>query len=287
MTGPDLVEVRFAEGVAEAVVNIFVKAAGRYRAIPVDDGAVPQVATGVADFAFGREVVGSVIVAAEFLVRRQEGLHIGFGINLGCFEGEAIYAQFPSEFARGFNFVFVVFHDDKLQVDQGMAALQIAFCLYEQANAFEYAVKIAAHAVFDIAFGCDAVQRDHEFGQAGIDDVSSGFPVFDVVDIGAGQCGNIVRGGQSDHVGELLVDKGFALIPQHEEQEVIGLLLKDMFEVFKRHHAAFAGHVAIARGAERTFEVAEIGGFDHEHKGFAHANIPPKQIGEGVGCDHF
>ena len=54
LTGPDLVEIRFAEGVAEAVVNIFVKTAGRYRAIPVDDGAVPQVATGIADFAFGR-----------------------------------------------------------------------------------------------------------------------------------------------------------------------------------------------------------------------------------------
>ena len=268
-------------------MNIFVKAAGRYRAVPVDDGAVPQVATGVADFAFGREVIGSVIVAAEFLVRRQEGLCIGFGINLGCFEREAIYAQFPSEFACGFYFVFVVFHDDKLQVDQGMAALQIAFCLNEQANAVEHAVKIAAYAVFDIAFGRDAVQRDHEFGQAGIDDVSSGFPIFDVVDIGAGQCGDIVRGGQSDHVGEVFVDKGFALIPQHEEQEMIGLLFEDMFEVFKRHNTALAGHVAIARGTERTFEVAEIGGFDHEHKGFAHADIPPKQIGEGIGRDHF
>ncbi len=183
--------------------------------------------------------------------------------------------------------MFVVFHDDKLQVDQGMVALQVAFGLNEQADAVEHAVKIAAHAVFDIAFGCDAVQRDHEFGKAGIDDVLGGFPVFDVVDIGAGQRGDIVRGGQSDHVREMLVDKGFALIPQHEEQEVIGLLLKDLLEVFKWHNTALAGHVAIARGAERAFEVAEIGGFDHEHKRFAHANIPPKQIGEGIGRDHF
>ena len=157
-----------------------------------------------------------------------------------------------------------------------MVALQIAFCLNKEADAIEYAVKIAPHAIFDIAFGCDAVQRDHEFGKAGIDDVSGGFQVFDVVDIGTGQCGDIVRGGQSDHVGKVFVDKGFALIPQHEEQEMIGLLLKDMFEVFKWHNAALAGHVAIARGAKRTFEVAEIGGFDHEHKGFPHANIPPK-----------
>ena len=168
-----------------------------------------------------------------------------------------------------------------------MATLQIAFGLNEQADAVEHAVEIPSYAVFDIAFGRDAVERDHEFGKAGIDDVPGGFQIFDVVDIGAGQRGNIVRGGQSDHVGEVLVDKGFALIPQHEEQEMIGLLLKDLLEVFKRHNAALAGHVAIARGTERTFEVAEIGGFDHEHKGFAHANIPPKQIGEGVGRDHF
>ena len=157
-----------------------------------------------------------------------------------------------------------------------MAALKIAFSLNKEANAVQYAVKIASHAIFDIAFGCDAVQGYHEFGQAGIDDVPGGFPVFDVVDIGAGQCGDIVRGGQSDHVGEVFVDKGFALVPQHEEQEMIGLLLKDLLEVFKRHNAALAGHVAIARGTKRAFEVAEIGGFDHEHKGFAHANIPPK-----------
>ena len=268
-------------------MNIFVKATGRYCAIPIDDGAVPEMPTGVADFAFGREMVGSVIVAAEFLVRRQEGLYIGFGIYLGCFEREAIHAEIPSEFARSFDFVLVVFHDDKLQVDQGIVALQIAFGLNEQTDAVEHAIKITSHAIFDIAFGCDAIQRNHEFGQAGIDDISGSFPVFDVVDIGAGQCGDIVRGGQSDHVGEMLVDKGFALIPQHEEQKVIGLLLKDMLEVFKRHNTALAGHVAIARGTERTFEVAEIGGFDHEYKGFAHANIPPKQIGEGVGRDYF
>ena len=257
-------------------MNIFVETAGRYGAVPIDDGAVPEMATGVANFVFGREMVCIVIVAAEFLIRRQEGLYIGFGINLGCFEREAIYAQIPREFARSFNFVFVVFHNYKLQVDQGIAALQVAFGLNKEADAFEHAIKIAPHAVFDIAFGCDAVQRDHEFGQAGIDDVPGGFPVFDVVDIGAGQCGDIVCGGQPDHVGEVFVDKGFTLIPQHEEQEMIGLLLKDMLEVFKWHNAALAGHVAIARGAERAFEVAEIGGFDHEHKGFAHANIPPK-----------
>lgn len=110
-----------------------------------------------------------------------------------------------------------MFHDDKLQVNQGMVALHIAFGLNEQADAVEHAVKIAAYAVFDIAFGCDAVQGDHEFGKARIDDVSGSFQVFDVVDIRAGQRGNIVRGGQSDHVGKMLVDKGFALIPQHEE----------------------------------------------------------------------
>ena len=75
-----------------------------------------------------------------------------------------------------------------------------------------------------------ALERDDEFGKTRVYNVLCVFFCFDVMHVGAGECGHIVIGGQSDHVGEVFVDEGFTLIPQHQKQEVVGLLFKYVFK---------------------------------------------------------
>jgi hypothetical protein len=71
--------------------------------------------------------------------------------------------------------------------------------------------------------------------------------------VGAGHGGNFALVGITHHIGKATIYERFALIPQHQEHEVIAHFVDEALEVVYIHIAARPRHLPVARGTERAF----------------------------------
>ena len=105
---------------AEAMLGIFVKAAGYDSAIPGNDTGVPEFPAVVEEFVL--DAVGPVglpLVAGIAFEGRYEGVSVGKIVHLCGFEPYFINPDFPGQAIQVCNLVFVGPHDEKLEDEVG------------------------------------------------------------------------------------------------------------------------------------------------------------------------
>ena len=70
----------------------------------------------------------------------------------------------------------------------------------------------------------------------------------------------------TDHFNEIGMHEGFANIPQTQEKKRLARFIHETCEFLDGHHA-FGSSQGVGTGwTERTVQIAQIGGFDHEHE---------------------
>lgn len=144
------------------MLGILVETTGHYRAVPSDNGVVPEPPAMVLVVAF--EDIPSVFVLsvpAVFGVGRDQVVGIAFiVVDLSGLQPNLVYTNLPGEALHVFDLVLVVAHHQELEDDKRGFAFELFLPFHDVCCTLQYFIQPSAYTVLLVGLLGSAVNGD-------------------------------------------------------------------------------------------------------------------------------
>lgn len=191
------------------------------------------------------------------------------------FEREIIHSELFRQPKRRRPLFLIVVHDDKPEGQERRGGSPPFFRFDYRPDIFQNQREIPAPPILPIGLVRRSVYAEHQAVQTGIhQEVRGSVAEFDIP-VSAGMQHDIFRLGIGYHFEQSGIQKRFAPIPEHDQEQIITVLVDEILEFFVGENAFGARAVFRRREAERTGHVAEVGRFH-----LADDRVPERFLGK-------